>query len=282
MTRPLVVFSHANGFPSGSYRKFFSSLEPHVDIRALDMLAHDPRFPVNDNWGNLVHELLAFIDVHCDRPVFGLGHSMGALVTFMAAHRAAEKFRGIIMLDPPIINGWSAHVFQLAKWMGKADVVTPAAKSRNRRRAWPSREEAIADLGQKKLFANFDPDCLHDYVFSVTEERSDGFHLRFLVENELAIFRTTPSNPYRYLRRLQVPGAVITGATSEVSLQQHVSRLCRRHGMTHGTAPGGHMFPLEQPDEAARRVREQIHAWVQQAARSGGATRPGQGHGYVG
>jgi pimeloyl-ACP methyl ester carboxylesterase len=261
VTRPLVVFSHANGFPSGTYRKFFSFLEPHVEIRAIDMLGHDPRFPVNDNWGNLARELLAFIDTRCDRPVYGLGHSMGAMVTFMAAHRAPAKFRGIVMLDPPVINGWPAYAFQMVKWMGKADDVTPAGKSRNRRSVWPTREEAIADLGRKKLFANVDPECLRDYVYSVTEQRDDGFHLRYLVEQELAIFRTTPSNPYRYLRKLRVPGLVVTGETSDVARPEPVGRLHRWHGMAHRTAPGGHLFPLEHPQLAARLVREQIDNW---------------------
>lgn len=261
MTRPLVVFAHANGFPAGSYRRFFSFLAPHVEVRAPDMLGHDPRFPVDDNWGNLARELLAFIAAQGERPVYGLGHSMGAMVTFMAAHREPARFRGILMLDPPIVNGWPAYFFQAMKWLGRADDVTPAGKSRNRRRSWPTREEAIADLGRKKLFARFDPDCLRDYVQAVTEQRGDGFHLRFLVENELAIFRTTPSNPHRYLRRLQVPGVVITGEQTDVSLPAHVGRLHRWHGMAHRTAPGGHLFPLEQPQAAARLVLQQVEAW---------------------
>jgi pimeloyl-ACP methyl ester carboxylesterase len=260
VTRPLIVFSHANGFPSGTYRKFFSFLEPGVEIRAIDMYGHDPRFPVTDNWGNQVRELLAFIDTHCDRPVIGVGHSMGAMVTFMAAHRAAEKFRGVIMLDPPVINGLPAYLFQMVKWMGRADSVTPAGKSRHRRSQWPSREAAVADLGKKKLFANVDAECLHDYVHSATEQRADGFHLRYLVEQELALFRTTPSNPWRYLRRLSVPGVVVTGETSDVAMPAHVARLHRWHGLRHLTAPGGHLFPLEHPELSARLVREQIDA----------------------
>lgn len=261
MTRPLIVFSHANGFPSGTYRRFFAGLEAHADILAVDMYGHDPRFPVNDNWGNLARELLAFLDVHAQRPVYGLGHSMGAMVTFMAAHREPRRFRGVIMLDPPIINGWPAYMFQMVKWMGRADDVTPAGKSRNRRSQWPTREEAVADLSRKKLFAQVDPACLRDYVESATEWRDGAFHLRYLVEKELAIFRTTPSNPWRFLRRLQVPGIIVTGEHSDVAMPAHVTRLHRWHGLAHRTTPGGHLFPLEHPAEAARIVRAQIDAW---------------------
>lgn len=268
VNRPLVVFSHANGFPAGTYRKFFSFLEPHVDIRAIDMLGHDPRFPIDDNWGNLASELLAFIDGHCDRPVYGLGHSMGAVVTFMAAHREPQRFRGIIMMDPPLINGSAAYFFQVVKWLGKVDDVTPAGKSKHRRSTWPSREQAIADLSRKKLFAGVDPQCLHDYVHAVTEQREDGFHLRYRVENEVGIFRTTPSNPWRYLRKLRVPGVVITGDRTDVSRPDAVRRLHRRHDMRHLVTPGGHLFPLQHPEQAARLVLAEIDAW-EQGARGG-------------
>lgn len=265
MTRPLIVFSHANGFPSGSYRKFFGFLEPHAELLAIDMYGHDPRFPVNDNWGNLVRELLAFLELHAQRPVIGLGHSMGAMVTFMAAHRAPEKFRGVIMLDPPLVNGFPAYLFQAMKWLGRADDVTPAGKSRNRRSCWPSREAAITELGKKKLFAKFDPQCLSDYVHSATEMRNGEFHLRYLVEKELAIFRTTPSNPWRYLRRLDVPGVIITGQQSDVAMLAHVARMHRWHGLQHLVVPGGHLFPLENPAMAAQYVLRQIEQWNQSA-----------------
>lgn len=263
VNRPLVVFSHANGFPAGTYRKFFACLAPHVEVLAIDMLGHDPRFPINDNWGNLASELLAFIDANAKRPVYGLGHSMGAVVTFMAAHRDPARFRGIIMMDPPLINGGEAYFFQIVKWLGKADSVTPAGKSKNRRSVWPSREQAISDLSRKKLFDGVDPECLHDYVHSVTEQREDGFHLRYLVKNELDIFRTTPSNPWRYLRKLRVPGVVITGDHTDVSRPAAVRRLHRRHDMRHLVTPGGHLFPLQHPAQTAQLVLEQIAGWEQ-------------------
>lgn len=264
VTRPLVVFSHANGFPAGTYRKLFAFLEPQVEIRAVDMFGHDPRFPINDNWGNLASELLAFIDTHCDRPVFALGHSMGAVLSFIAAHRAPEKFRGLIMMDPPLISGPEGLMFQVVKWMGKSDSLTPAGKSKHRRSHWPSREVAIAELSKKKLFSGVDPDCVHDYVHAVTGLRDDGeYHLRYLVENEVAGFRTTPTDQWRYLRKLRVPGVVITGDHTEVSRPQAIARLHRRHGMAHITTPGGHLFPLQHPEQVANLVLAQIAALQQ-------------------
>ncbi|MFZ5723332.1 MAG: alpha/beta fold hydrolase [Pseudomonadota bacterium] len=261
MTRPLVVFSHANGFPAGSYRKLFDELSQTADIIAPDMLGHDPAWPVDDNWGNLASELLAFIRARADRPVYGVGHSLGAMVTFFAAYREPQRFRGIVMLDPPVINGLGAYSFQLLKWLGRADPLTPAGKSRFRRTSWPSREAALADLARKKLFAAFDPDCLRDYVESGTEPGGEGVQLRYRLPVELAGFRTTPSNPHRFLRPLRVPGLLLTGEQSDVALPAHIARLHRRHRLLHRVVPGGHLFPLEQPLATARHVAKQLQDW---------------------
>lgn len=263
VSRPVIVFSHANGFPSGTYRKLLAALAPDIEVRCLDMLGHDSRFPVDDNWGNLAQELLAFIDTLGDGPVYGVGHSMGATVTFFSAHRAPERFAGLVMLDPPIVNGVGALPFQLLKWLGRVDDVTPAGKSARRRTQWPSREAALADLAGKKLFAGWDQDCLRDYVESGTAPVADGVALRYRLETELAVFRTTPSNPWRYLRPLRVPGLLVTGRDSDVAMPDHMRRLYRRHGLAYRQVDGGHLFPLEHPLETAQLLRAQVLQWEQ-------------------
>lgn len=57
-----IFFAHANGFPSATYGKLFSALEPDYRIRHLEQHGHDPRFPVDDNWNNLVDELILHVE----------------------------------------------------------------------------------------------------------------------------------------------------------------------------------------------------------------------------
>jgi len=42
MHKPIVHFCHGNSFPAGSYQQMFAALEPHYDIRYLDMHGHNP------------------------------------------------------------------------------------------------------------------------------------------------------------------------------------------------------------------------------------------------
>lgn len=48
MSKPIIHFAHANGFPARTYTKLFSLLEPDFDIRFLERHGHDPRYPVTD------------------------------------------------------------------------------------------------------------------------------------------------------------------------------------------------------------------------------------------
>ena len=42
-----IVFSHANGFPAGTYRLLFDAWrEAGFAVHAIDKVGHDPRFPV--------------------------------------------------------------------------------------------------------------------------------------------------------------------------------------------------------------------------------------------
>ena len=44
---PLIVFSHANSFPAGTYNLMFRSLRARgFAVKAVEKFGHDPRFPV--------------------------------------------------------------------------------------------------------------------------------------------------------------------------------------------------------------------------------------------
>lgn len=65
-----IFFAHANGFPSGTYGKLFAALAPEYQVTHLQQHAHDPRFPADDNWYNLVDELIHHLKQQPE-PVWG-------------------------------------------------------------------------------------------------------------------------------------------------------------------------------------------------------------------
>nr|BFE95201.1 hypothetical protein GCM10020185_57370 [Pseudomonas brassicacearum subsp. brassicacearum] len=81
-----IFFAHANGFPSATYGKLFAALAPQYQVAHLELHGHDPRFPVDDNWHNLVDELIHHLELQ-PAPVWGVGHSLGGVLHLHAALR---------------------------------------------------------------------------------------------------------------------------------------------------------------------------------------------------
>lgn len=258
MTKPLLHFAHANGVPSAVYNKMLHALDDDFAVRTLPVMGTDPRYPVTDNWPRLVEQVADSIREQCAGPVIGVGHSMGGLCTFRAAHQYPELFRAVVIMDPPVINGWGALSFGLMKKLGMADRITPAGKSAGRREIWGSRDEARATLGRKKFFQAFDPDCFEDYLLFGLTNADSGVRLTVPVATEVAIFRCTPDNAWRYRSPIKVPGVLLTGAQSEFEGSGFAERMARQQRMLHKKVEGGHMFPLEKPLLTAEAIRASL------------------------
>lgn len=259
MTRPLVHFVHANGFPSACYEEFFAALGADIDIVTLPMLGHDPAYAIAPNWHGLAEQVADSVRRQASgRPVIGLGHSLGAMTSFMAAHRHPGLFQGLVMMDPAYINPLAAFGAGLYKLAGRIDDITPAGRSKGRRAHWPSREEAHRTLRHKGLFKAFTDESFDNYLRHGLSDCEDGVCLTYRPEIEVEIFRHTPSDTWRYRRTLDIPRALITGDTSEFLQRGTMHKLAASQRIPLLKTPGGHMFPFEQPRLTAALAREQI------------------------
>ncbi len=258
MGRGVLHFAHANGFPAGSYNRFLDHFRSGFDVIAIDRLGHNPQFPVNNNWTNLAEELIDFLEKEAGSPVTGVGHSLGSLVTFVAAYKRPDLFNSVIMLDPPFVTGAWGVLFRILKFTGIADRLTPAEQSSGRRTVWKDTREAEEYFLSKKLFRAFDPDSLKDYMKYGIAPCESGLCLSYDVATEVKIFQTMPDNIGSYRKPLGIPGALIYGETSHAVHLRTLRRFIAKHGFRLSTAPGGHLFPLEKPDEAALAVKREL------------------------
>lgn len=256
--KEILHFAHANGFPGKSYRVLLDCFSASYRIIAVDKLGHSVDYPVNNNWSNLADELIYHVMQTADRPVIGAGHSLGSIVTFMAAHKRPDLFRAVIMLDPPFFWGSAGLIFRLMKFTGIADRFTPALQSAGRKRLWPDMETAHEYFHSKSLFRAFDPQSLEDYISCGTVEGPAGISLAYDVETEVRIFQTMPDNISVYDKIRGVPGSIIYGEKSHAVRMRSLKKFTERHGFTLKTSPGGHLFPLEKPLEAAEIMQNEL------------------------
>lgn len=249
--KPLLQFSHANGFPAPCYRLFLAPLAKRFDVKFVPQFGHDPKFPVTDGWTHLAGELIADVERH-GRPVLAVGHSLGGYLSLLAAARRPELFRAAILLDAPLMSRFQGNALAFAKRVGFVDRVTLAGTTKGRRSTWPSTTAALEHFRTKAAFRTFDPRCLEDYVRFGTEALDDEVQLRFDPEVEYRIYRTIPHDIGRAARRLSVPAALILGTTSD--LARRLGPASSAKHLRLAAIDGGHLFPFETPEPAAAAV----------------------------
>ncbi|UVM57665.1 alpha/beta hydrolase [Pseudomonas sp. B21-012] len=255
-----IFFAHANGFPSATYGKLFAALAPDYQVSHLAQHAHDPRFPVNDNWQNLVDELIHHLEQQ-PGPVWGVGHSLGGVLHLHAALRCPQYYRGVVMLDSPVLTRVDQWLIQAAKRMGFIDRITPAGRTLGRREAFADRDSARAYFAGKTLFRHFDPECLDAYLEHGLHPGADGLRLRFDPATEISIYRSLPHTSPSPAKQLQLPLAMVRGSHSRVVKRHHALAV---RGMPRGeyhSLPGGHMFPLEHPSDTASLIKGLFERW---------------------
>ncbi|NMM76134.1 alpha/beta hydrolase [Acidovorax sp. SRB_14] len=259
-----IVFSHGNSFPAGTYRLLFDHLRQRgFGVSAVDRFGHDPQYPVTSNWPHLVQQLADFAAAQVQalhEPVYLVGHSLGGILSVMAAARHPQLVRGVLMLDSPLIGGWRATTVGMAKRAQVVGAVSPGRVSRQRRMSWASNEEALEHFRKKKAFAHWHPQMLQDYVEHGLHDEGGRRVLGFDRAVETAIYNTLPHNLGSLLRQspLRCPAAFIGGIAS-VEMRQVGMALTQR--VTAGRITmldGGHLFPMEQPLATAAAIEASL------------------------
>ncbi|SEI97798.1 alpha/beta fold hydrolase [Paraburkholderia diazotrophica] len=254
----IIHFSHANGFPASTYRTIFAELADDYDLRFIERIGHDARYPVTRDWPHLVEELLDDIERSYENPVWLVGHSLGGYLSLMAALKKPQWVRGVVMLDSPVIAGWQSSMLRVSQWTGLDERLSPAAATRNRRTRWASRDEAWRHFHAKPAFARWDERVLSDYIeFGIPQVSADGTReLAFDRQTEYLIYRTLPHTcGSRLARGTSVPFGFVAGTRSLEVRQAGLHATRRLVGEHFEWIEGSHLFPMERPLDTARAVQ---------------------------
>ncbi|MDF1678282.1 MAG: alpha/beta hydrolase [Legionellaceae bacterium] len=260
--KPVLHFAHGNGFPSPCYKQLLTLLEAVFDCCYIDKIGHTDTFPVEDNWQNLVDEVLESIRTQSKEPVIAVGHSLGGVLSILAALKRPELFRAVILLDSPILSHFRARAVQLSKKMGWIDRVTPAHRTRTRRTHWKTREAALQYFKRRDLFKRFDDACLSDYIDYGMTHDTTGYTLRFDVEIEYQIYRALPHTFTSYPKQLKVPAMLLYGSESNVIYPGDRRRMLQGYGIQSLKTQGTHMFPFEYPRETAALILKCLNSML--------------------
>jgi pimeloyl-ACP methyl ester carboxylesterase len=256
--RQVLHFAHGNGFPSPCYRQLLQYLQERFDCCYIDRIGHNPDFPVTENWHKLVEEVIASVKSQAPQPVIAVGHSLGGVLTLLAAIEQPRLFRAVIILDSPLFGRFKSSIVRLSKAVGMIDRLTPAFRTRARRQHWQSREQVVSYLKSRALFKTFTDACLEDYIDYGMLKDDEGYSLRFDRQIEYQIYRTIPHILSAYEGRLQVPTALIYGDKSTVVDRFDLRYMKKYYDIKPIEAKGTHMFPMEYPQATAHLIMDVV------------------------
>lgn len=250
-------FCHANGFPAKTYNVMLGQLSQNYVIEYLDMYGHQEAYPVTDHWSFLVDELIEQIENKHQEPVIAIGHSLGGGLIYLASRKRPDLFKHLILLDPALMDSITSKLVGIAKRFKFIDKITPAGRTSGRQEHFDNHDHAIEYFSGKSLFKQADPRCLIDYVIHGTASTEAGIRLRYSPETEVEIYRTIP-HTVKHKKSLQpVPCSFLYGEESNV-VRPRLIRTMQGMGFNTYKMLGGHLFPLEFPEQTAQKIEEII------------------------
>lgn len=262
-SKPLIHFAHANGVPAKVYSKLFDLLRDQYEVIYVPLIGSDHRYPIAQGWNELTDQVIdSIVQQAQGRKVIGLGHSLGAVLTFKAALKRPELFEQVIMLDPPLIVGHAAFVMWMAKIFkpDMIDKITPASLSLKRRDHWESREQAAALLRPKGFYQHFDPECFQAYIdYALTDDKiRGGVELTISKYAEVEIFRTNSNAMWLPMAKPSVPTRLVIGNESPFLQRKIPQMIQKKFAVPFTVTAGGHMFPLEHPEDVVQLIKDLI------------------------
>ncbi|MBN8938777.1 MAG: alpha/beta hydrolase [Rhizobiales bacterium] len=253
---PDLLFLHATGFNAQTYAPLLDPLSARYSIMALDQRGHgfsdlptDPQGIVD--WMPYARDLMLVLDrlvPDGGRPLVLAGHSMGAIVSLLAAVARPRAVRGLILLDPVMMSPLLRLATYTPWGRAKFKNFSLAVGAAKRRAVFGSKQEAVDTYRTRKAFQSWQPGFLEAYVDGGFVADAEGVRLACAPIWESATFSSHRHNSWGALKRTRMPvhlmaaahGSTVTGGIAKV-------RRAAPQVETEVVAGTSHFFPMERP-----------------------------------
>jgi pimeloyl-ACP methyl ester carboxylesterase len=258
----VVHLAPANGFPLSCYQPLIDAMaKSHrvvsVPPRALWLGAGDPP-TTTGTWEMLADDLLAGFSAHGLDRVIAVGHSFGAVVALLAARRAPDRFRGLVLLDPTLLPAALTAQFVEGRERGRPDWHPLVRRTRERRRVFADRDEAFEVWRGRGPFVDWPDSMLWRYVDGNLRPTADrALTLAWSPEWEVYYFEAVDTDAWTKIETLDrgLPILVLAGASSDTFTEECRHRFARLLPAAEiATIEGGHLFPQSAPEATAAAV----------------------------
>ena len=255
----LLHFAHANAYPPGTYSAFLGLLSNSFRVLAIKHrpLWGDERPTDLNKWEQIAQDIITFCNQHELRRLIGVGHSLGAVTTMMAALTRPELFRLLVLIEPVFLTPSALTHIAKEDDIDKRNHWPWVATALNRRNSWPSREEAFNHFRRKEVFTRWPDEVLSDYITSGLRMNNEGlFELIYPREWEARIYALPPTNVWNIIPGIEQPTLAVRAVDSDTLSPEAWSIWQKNQPQaTFVQMPeSGHLLPMERPRFLANTV----------------------------
>lgn len=256
---PLLHFAHANAYPPATYNQLLTRLSDHFSVLAMHFRPVWPGSqPEEMNaWSDFATDMITFLDKRISVEVIGLGHSLGAVTTMMAAHKRPDLFRALILVEPIFLPPTILRYFRQQPGSVQSYQLPPVEIAKRRRNGWADRQEAFDYFRPKPVFARWPDRALWDYVkYGLERENSGELKLVFSPDWEAHIYSRPPTEVWELIPQITHPLMVIRGLGSDALLVEawQLLKKTQAKGLYVEIPDSGHLVPMERPQEVVKEI----------------------------
>lgn len=257
---PLLVFAHANGFHGLTYSKVFDAVTRDYRVMLLDLRGHGcstlpAPLDALRNWHIYLHDVLAFLDALEEDRYTLAGHSLGAVVNFMAGQRRPQRTAGLLLAEPVLMRRSIGKVMSWGHSVGLTRRLVPLIRrAAERKTQFADRDAAYKNYHGRGAFKTWPDPILRDYVDGGFRDHADG-HVELACDRawEVATYQTQDNNIWKHAEQARFPLYVLRAERGSTVFPLMAKRLKRILPQTVvETVPGTtHFLPMERPSALA-------------------------------
>lgn len=255
---PILLFVHATGFNAHTYRTNLNLLKSDFEIFAIDLRGHGFSKAKADwnaftSWDVYIDDLVSFIR-KLPKPITLAGHSLGSMLCLALAARYPETVSHLLMIEPIIMTPIRTKLWALVKLLGQGKRIEIAAKAKNRRYIFETRDQIITTYTGRKAFKSWPSNILADYVDGGTKKSaSGGIELTCHPNWEASSFANISHLSWSMLKQLRCKTRLVY-ATKSTTISEKVVRIIanRFPQISIARYEASHFIPMEETESVLK------------------------------
>lgn len=255
-----IQFLHANAYTPGCYQQLFAGLNEYKITTPFQRPLWQEEPPSDyKSWHLFRDDLIRHMDEYKYRNVIGVGHSLGGIVSWLAAIERPDLFKQLILIDPVILPKFPILLVSYLPYSIQEKRVPIVSIAARRKNIWPTKEAAKEYFLSKKFFQRFDLATQQDFLNFGLKQKGEEQTLAYPRIWEAKVYGSAP-NMWPLMKHTPCPITIIRAQYSDVISDATWKKIKAKlkNGNFTQIDNAGHLVPFEKPQLCAEIIKDLI------------------------